>query len=221
MWNNLGMFFKMFHVEQLEHTLKGSGIMEKVKVTITCALSSIYILVNNLFGVFTPLVLVTTIAMLTDLLTRLYAVSMRDDEKLESKKVLQGLAKKLGLCLLICITLTMDAGLMIIADTLNFELSVHTVFTGFTLAWILVRELISNLENLAYAGVALPQFVVKALNTAKDKIDSNAEKGGAKNADTTKTFNEESIQQTWCENGASKEYSCPLGGQCEYYSDKQ
>ena len=195
--------------------------MEKVKMTITCALSSIYIIINNLFGVFTPLVLITTIAMLTDLLTRLYAVSMRDDEKLESKKVLQGLAKKLGLCLLICITLTMDAGLMIIADTLNFELAVHTVFTGFTLAWILVRELISNLENLAYAGVALPQFVVKALNTAKDKIDSNAEKGGTENANTTKAINEESIQQTWCENGTSKERSCPLGGQCEYLSDKQ
>ena len=211
----------MFHVEQLEHTLKGSGIMEKVKVTITCALSSLYILINNLFGVFTPLVLITTIAMLTDLLTRLYAVSMRDDEKMESKKVLHGLAKKLGLCLLICITLTMDAGLMIITETLNFELAVHTVFTGFTLAWILVRELISNLENLAYAGVALPQFVVKALNTAKDKIDSNAEKGGAKNANTTKTIDKESVQQTWCENGESEEHRCPLGGQCEYYSDKQ
>ena len=221
MWNNLGTFLKMFHMEQLEHTLKGSGIMEKVKVTITCALSSIYILVNNLFGVFTPLVLITTIAMLTDLLTRLYAVSMRDDEKMESKKVLQGLAKKLGLCLLICITLTMDAGLMIIAETLNFNVAVHTVFTGFTLAWILVRELISNLENLAYAGVALPQFVVKALNTAKDKIDSNAEKGGAENANTTKAIDAESIQQTWCEDGASEEHRCPLGGQCEYYSDKQ
>ena len=195
--------------------------MEKIKITCTCALSSIYIFLSNLFGVFTPLVLITTIAMLTDLLTRLYAVSMRDDEKLESKKVLQGLAKKLGLCLLICITLTMDAGLMIIADTLNFNVAVHTVFTGFTLAWILVRELISNLENLAYAGVALPQFVVKALNTAKDKIDSNAEKGGAKNANTTKTIDKESVQQTWCEDGESEERRCPLGGQCEYYSDKQ
>lgn len=195
--------------------------MEKIKVTCTCALSSIYIFLNNLFGVFTPLVLITTIAMLTDLLTRLYAVSMRDDEKIESKKVIQGLAKKLGLCLLICITLTMDAGLMIIAETLNFEVAVHTVFTGFTLAWILVRELISNLENLAYAGVALPQFVVKALNTAKDKIDSNADKGGAENANTTKTIDKESVQQTWCENGESEEHRCPLGGECEYFSDKQ
>lgn len=195
--------------------------MEKLKVTCTCALSSLYIFVSNLFGVFTPLVFITTIAMLADLLTRLYAVSMRDDERVESKKVIQGLARKLGLCLLICVTLTMDAGLMIVADTLNFEIAVHTVFTGFTLAWILVRELISNLENLAYAGVDLPQFVVKALNTAKDKIDSNADKGGVENANTTKAIDEESIQQTWCENGPSEERRCPLGGECQYFSDKQ
>ena len=69
----------------------------------------------------------------------------------------------------------MDAGLRLITETLGINVATKIIFTAFTLAWVFVRELISNLENLALAGIELPKFIVKALNLAKDKIDNTAD----------------------------------------------
>lgn len=167
--------------------------MNDIKATLTGIVATIYIWISAYFGVFTPLLVLTLIVMFGDLTTRIYAAGASDTEKIESKKVMQGIYRKLGMCMLIFLTLILDAGLVMIADTLGINVATKIIFTAFTLAWIFVRELISNLENLALAGIELPNFVVKALNIAKDKIDSAADlnvQGGDKDGDTTKTIND-------------------------------
>lgn len=149
--------------------------MDDFKVIFTGFLGGLYIWVASYFGAFTPLLVLTVGAMLCDLCTRIYAAASSDTEKVESKKIMKGIYKKLGMCMLIVLTLLLDGGLRLISSTLGIEIATKIVFTGFTLAWIFVRELISNLENLALAGIDLPNFVIKALNIAKDKIDNVAD----------------------------------------------
>lgn len=149
--------------------------MSDIKATLTGFFTALYIWLGTYFGVFTPLLVLTVLAMFSDLITRIYAAGMSETEKVESKKVMKGIGRKLGMCMLICLTLILDAGLMLIAETLGINVATKIIFTAFTLAWIFVRELISNLENLALAGIELPKFIVKALNLAKDKIDNTAD----------------------------------------------
>lgn len=166
--------------------------MNDIKLGLTGFFGALYLWLAAYFGVFTPLLILTIISMFCDLVTRIYAAAASETEKVESKKVMSGIYKKLGMCMLIILTLMLDAGLMLIASTLGINVATNVLFTAFTLAWIFVRELISNLENLALAGIELPKFVVQALNMAKDKIDSTADlnvQGGVKDGDSTKTIN--------------------------------
>lgn len=146
--------------------------MDNIKATFIGVFTGINIFLTSYFGVFTPLLVIVSILMVSDLVTRVYAAAVRRDERVESKKVGVGVYRKLGLCMLIFLTLVLDRGLIIVADQLQIEIATKIIFTALTLSWIFVRELISNLENLQWAGVELPHFVVAALNIAKDKIDS-------------------------------------------------
>lgn len=146
----------------------------EIKITIVGVIAVIYAFLVNIFGAFTPLLIITLGAMFADLLTRMYAASSREDEKVESKLVMKGIYKKIGMCLLIVLALMVDKALLIITQALNINIISKVIFTALVMAWLLVRELISNLENLQHAGIELPAFLVKALGIAKDKIDSTA-----------------------------------------------
>ena len=139
---------------------------------ITVALGVINIFISTYFGAFTPLLYLTLIAMFCDLITRCYAAAVSEEEKIESKKIIQGLWRKLGLILLIIMTVLLDVGLKMLAELLDIHITVNIIFTGFTLGWILIRELISNLENLKSGGIELPCFVEKALSIVEEKIES-------------------------------------------------
>lgn len=125
----------------------------------------------NIFGVFAPLLYLVIALMVMDLITRVYAASTRKDERAESRKVMKGLYKKLGLCLLIVLSLILDLGLKEIADHLGIYMTTKIIFTALTLAWLFVRELISNLENLQWAGIELPSFILKAITLTQQRVD--------------------------------------------------
>lgn len=146
----------------------------EIKVATVGVIAVLYAFLANIFGVFTPLLIITVGAMFADLITRVYAASVRDDEKPESKLVMKGIYKKIGLCMLIVLALMVDKALLIIAQALGINIISKIMFTALVMAWLLVRELISNAENLQHGGVELPAFLVKALGIAKDKIDSTA-----------------------------------------------
>lgn len=161
--------------------------VNEIKVATVGALAVIYAFISSVFGAFTPLLIITVGSMFTDLITRIYAASARDDEKPESKLVMKGIYKKLGLCMLIVLALMIDKALLIIAEAVGINIISKIMFTALVMAWLLIRELISNLENLQHAGIELPTFLIKALGIAKDKVDSTAgaivDRKGDKNAD--------------------------------------
>lgn len=144
----------------------------EIKVATVGVIAVIYAFLANIFGSFTPLLFITLGAMFADLITRIYAAIVRPDERPESKKVLTGIYKKIGMCMLIVLALMVDVALSMLADLVGINIVSKIMITAFAMAWILVRELISNAENLQHAGIELPPFIVKILGIAKDKIDS-------------------------------------------------
>ena len=146
--------------------------MNDLKVWLFGAFAAINVFITGYFGIFTPLLYLVICLMIMDLWTRCYAASRPGGENIKSRKVWEGVYKKLGMGRVIVVTLMMDFGLMQIADGLGINIATRVIFTALTLAWIFVREVISNLENLRDAGIDLPEFVIKALGAAKDKVDS-------------------------------------------------
>lgn len=146
-----------------------------IKSGVVGVLAVIYAFLTSIFGVFTPLLIVTVAAMFADLITRIYAAIKREDEEVELKKVLAGLYKKIGYCLLIILALLLDKALLILAEVLGINIVSKIIFTALVLAWLLVRELISNIANLQHAGIEIPEFLNKVLGIAKDKVDGTAD----------------------------------------------
>lgn len=147
----------------------------EIKTALIGVLAVIYAFLANIFGIFTPLLIITLGAMLADLITRIYAAKKRTDEKVESKKVMDGIYKKIGMCMLIALALLVDVTLSILAVIIGINIVSKIMVTALVMAWILIREIISNAENLQHAGIELPSFLVKILGIAKDKIDGAGE----------------------------------------------
>lgn len=149
--------------------------MDKMKQEFIKLTIAVNLIMMNLFGVFTPLLYLVILLMMLDLVTRVYAASSRKDERAESRKVIKGLYRKLGLCLLIVLSLILDLGLKEIANHLGIHITTKIIFTALTLAWLFVRELISNLENLQWAGIELPSFIIKAITLTEEKVEKVGE----------------------------------------------
>lgn len=146
--------------------------VNEIKTVLVGVIAVIYAFIANIFGAFTPLLIITLVAMFADLITRIYAARVRPDEEVESKLVIKGIYKKLGMCMLIILALLLDMALLILADVIGISVISKIMVTALVMAWLLVRELISNAENLQHAGIELPAFLIKILGIAKDKIDN-------------------------------------------------
>jgi phage-related holin len=146
--------------------------VNEIKAGLVGVIAVIYAFIANIFGAFTPLLIITLGAMFADLITRIYAARVRPDEEVESKLVIKGIYKKLGMCMLIILALILDKALLILADVIGISVISKIMVTALVMAWLLVRELISNAENLQHAGIELPVFLIKILGIAKDKIDN-------------------------------------------------
>lgn len=149
--------------------------INEIKITIVGVIAVIYAFLVNIFGAFTPLLIITVVAMFADLITRMYAAKVLPDEKIESKLIMQGIYKKIGMCMLIVLALMVDKALLIITQALNINIVSKVIFTALVMAWLLVRELISNLENLQHAGIEIPTFLSKILGIAKKRVDGTAD----------------------------------------------
>lgn len=144
----------------------------ELKQGIIGCLGIVNIFLVGLFGDFLPFLLLSAGVMLFDLISRIYAAAMREDEEVQSEEIMRGFGKKFGLIMLIVLSLFVDYGLKLILDLLGIQVVTSIIITGFTIAWIFIREAISIAENLQHAGVPLPNFIIKALNSAKDKVDN-------------------------------------------------
>lgn len=145
--------------------------MHEFRTVVYLIISSINIYAINAFGLLAPLLWLNIVLMFLDLITRILAAHVTEHQQVSSKKCFKGIYKKIGMCILIFLSLIMDNGLIKISVGLGLNIPTKVLFSALVLAWIFIRELISNIENLVDAGVEIPQFLLKNLDKIKNEID--------------------------------------------------
>ena len=126
-------------------------------------------------------VLFVLIAILFDYTTGLLAG--RANEGLNSKRAMKGLYKKIGLFMLLCLGLFLDAAInhFMVDKAGILEMPFDLPIAYITTAWIIITEAISVCENLIRLDVPIPKWLLKTLRKAEKQIDKDDEKVGGTN----------------------------------------
>lgn len=140
---------------------------------------TIWGVLTSLFGVLAlPLVLMLT-SNIIDYASGLMAIPYRGDTP-KSYKHIHGIAKKIGMWLLVAVGAMIDMLLAYASKQLGINFPVNYLFACIVCVWIICNEFLSILENLRDIGVKVPQFMYSPIDQIQDHIE-----------DMTKTDKEE------------------------------
>lgn len=98
-------------------------------------------------------------------------IKSRKNGKSNSKKGAEGIKKKLGYWIMICIAFGMSVAFIQIGKVIGIDLSCTSAIGYFVLASLIINEIRSNIENLVEAGYNIPVVLVKGLEIANKAID--------------------------------------------------
>lgn len=98
-------------------------------------------------------------------------INGRKYKKESSKKGLEGVLKKVGYWLLICLSFLMSAVFIEIGKLIHVDLQITSMFGWFVLASLIVNEVRSIVENLVEFGIEVPYIIIKGLEIADKVID--------------------------------------------------
>lgn len=159
--------------EQIISSLKGSAFL-------------LFGIVAYILKSITALTMILIILMILDYVTGLLAAksSENNEEKISSKKGIEGIKKKVGYLSLFLISVLLDYTLMQVTGIK--ALTINGIGYGmFSLAvtlFLMSNEFISIVENLGRIGVPIPNFLVNAFKELKDKsekiVEDNYNSGG-------------------------------------------
>lgn len=126
----------------------------------------------------TGLMFVLFLFMIVDYVTGVLAAANNQskEEKLNSRKGINGIKKKVGYLILLLCAILLDFTLSQIANV-NFLFINNIAYGVFSLAvtiFLMGNEAISILENLGKIGVPIPEFLVKAFKDLKEKSEDIA-----------------------------------------------
>lgn len=93
----------------------------------------------------------------------------------ESVKSLRGMAKKILMWLLVVVGAVVDRLLAYAAEVVHIKPPVNFLVACVVCVWLICNELISILENIKAAGVALPPFLEPIIKNTKKQIEDKAE----------------------------------------------
>ena len=140
---------------------------------------TIWGVLTSLFGVLAlPLVLMLT-SNIIDYASGLMAIPYRGETP-KSYKHIHGVAKKIGMWLLVAVGAMIDMLLAYASKQLGINFPVNYLFACIVCVWIICNEFLSILENLRDIGVKVPQFMYSPIDQIQDHIE-----------DMTKTDKEE------------------------------
>ena len=141
---------------------------EKGKAVVIAAFTAL----SSWLGILAIPVYVLVLLNIADYATGVYAASFRG-EAVSSYKGLNGIAKKIGMWLLVGIGAAVDWLLMYATDAVGLRVPFAFVVASLVAVWLICNEIISVLENIADFGVELPPFlvalVVKLKNAAEEQ----------------------------------------------------
>jgi len=147
--------------------------MEKAKIGAATLIGAL----SAWWGESWVLILLVACAVVFDYVTGVVAAGR--EHEINSKKMTDGIYKKVGLLCLLALGFGLDAALTYFASAgLGLELPFELPFGLIVCAWIVINESISVTENLVRLDVPVPGWLTKFLRIAKDRLDAESP-GGA------------------------------------------
>ena len=119
-----------------------------------------------------PLVVLVAV-MLIDWITGLAGASATG--KLNSRVGVIGIVKKVCYLALVAVGMVVDYLILSALVSIGISLQINYCFGMIITVWLIINELISILENLGELNIPLPQFLVDAVKSMKDKVESKAD----------------------------------------------
>ncbi len=108
---------------------------------------------------------------LTDYITGLVKAYLTSTEN--SNKGLRGICKKVGYWIVIAIAFFISLCLGEMGTLLGVDLGFTQLAGWFCLATFIINEIRSVLENLVIIGVDVPEFLIRGLEVASNKLKKN------------------------------------------------
>lgn len=95
----------------------------------------------------------------------------------QAKKGFQGIVKKVAIFAVITVAISLDYLLAVAAQQLNMSPPKMALFGLLVVAWFLLNEMLSIIENAGRMGVPIPEWLGKYIAVLKTRIDDQG--GGA------------------------------------------
>lgn len=148
--------------------------MEKNMVEVKLAITAFFTALSAFLGWQGVMALVWVFAMAIDYITGT-AAAMKNGEWC-SATARQGLWHKGGMLVVVIVAFIADCALSVICDHLPVGIAWTSILLPLVLAWYIVTELGSILENAVKMGAAVPGWMVKMLKIGLKAIDEVGEK---------------------------------------------
>ena len=142
--------------------------MEKtqiIHITLAGAIGALAAYFNILLIPLTVLIAV----MIVDYFTGMASAKVTGE--LNSRIGIVGIIKKVGYLALIAVGMVVDYIIGSALINVGVEAQQSYWFGMIITIWLIINELISILENLGEIGVPLPEFLVNAVKSLKNKVD--------------------------------------------------
>lgn len=150
--------------------------MENKLVEIKVAIAAVFTAIGSFLGWQGVMALVWVVAMAIDYITGTWS-AMRNGEW-SSAVARQGLWHKGGMIIVVIVAFMADCAMSIICDHLPIGINWTSIVLPLVLAWYIVTELGSILENAVKMGATVPTWLtkllkvgLKAINTTGDKME--------------------------------------------------
>ena len=147
--------------------------MNKVN-TIKGVFASIMGVLNSIFGLLAIPIVLLVVCNIIDYVTGILASKFRGQE-ISSYKGIKGIAKKIGMWLLIVVGAILDELIVYSVAQLGVVMPFTFIVSCVVAVWIICNELISILENLKDMEVPLPDFLMKLTKNIKSQIESKTD----------------------------------------------
>lgn len=156
--------------------------MEKKSNFLKTLFSGLFTFIGNKFGIIGPSLVIFIILMVIDyisgmLASKTEALNHPNDPKYgwSSKKSIIGIYKKFGYMITILTAIITDYVIFNLLEEIGIKYNENTIFGLLIIAWFIINELLSILENAERMGITLPHFIVNVLSNIKNDIDKKDE----------------------------------------------
>ena len=120
-------------------------------------------------GIVAVPIIILVIAMIIDYITGMMSAWLNSE--LSSKKGIKGIVKKISYLALVAVAMIVDWLIFQGLRQINIDMKYSVFFAVLVAVWLIIKELISVLENLSRMGVPIPNFLKKLINRLKTTVD--------------------------------------------------